>query len=265
MKQSLVFLVCVFLITSCATSPTGRQQLVLMPDNQMNSLGVQSFTQMKSEVPVETDAKANTYVKCIANAIIKANADKLNERSWEIVVFRSKDVNAFALPGGKIGVYTGILPVAKTPSQLAAVLGHEVGHVLARHGNERVSEGLATQGIMLAADQAFKNSNNRSLIMAGLGLGAQFGVLLPHSRAHESEADLIGLEFMARAGFDPQQSVALWQNMGQVGGGSQPPEWMSTHPAHGTRIRDLQSKIPSVMGLYNASKDSGPAKNCGVL
>ncbi|MBX9765862.1 MAG: M48 family metallopeptidase [Bdellovibrionales bacterium] len=252
----------ILLLAGCATSPTGRSQMMLLPNEQVSAMGVQSFNEMKTTIPIEKDPRINTYVKCIADLILESNRDRLQEPSWEVVVFRSKDVNAFALPGGKIGVYTGILPVAKTANQLAAVMGHEVGHVIARHGNERVSTGLAAQGALMAADVAFRNSKSRGLIMGAFGLGAQYGVILPHSRTQESEADVVGLELMARAGFDPRESVALWQNMGAAAGGSAPPEWMSTHPSSESRIKELQGRIPGALPIYEGAVRQGRTANC---
>jgi predicted Zn-dependent protease len=255
-------LITLTLSLSCATSPTGRSQLILLPDSQLDQMGVASFAEMKKTVPIETSTRENAYVKCIVDALLNANRDQVGDRSWEVVVFRSKDVNAFAVPGGKIGVYTGILDVAKTADQLSAVLGHEVGHVIARHGNERVSAGLGAQLGLMTAGELFKNSSSREAIMAGLGLGAQFGVLLPHSRAHETESDYIGQKMMAKAGFDPRESVQLWKNMAAASGGGAPPEWMSTHPANSTRIAQLESNMPEAINLYNQAVAQGRNPKC---
>ncbi len=247
---------------ACSSSPTGRKQLTLMPDGQMNSMGVQAFDALKKEVPVETDAAMNAYVKCIAIPITRVAVDDTGVKDWEIVVFRDKSANAFALPGGKIGVHTGILAVAKTPSQLAAVLGHEVGHVIARHGNERVSQGLIAQGISTVAAVSLKDKKYQPLVLAGLGIGAQVGYILPHSRGHESEADMIGLDLMAQAGFDPRESTQLWRNMGAAAGGSAPPEFLSTHPSNETRIQGLESGIPAALPKYQAVLNAGRAPKC---
>lgn len=254
-------LIIVSIFSACATSPTGRKQLMILPDSQMNSMGAQSFDQMKGQTPIERDSNINQYVKCVAMAVAKEASEAANVDNWEVVVFKDNTANAFALPGGKIGVHTGILPVAKTPGQLAAVLGHEVGHVIARHGNERVSQGLVTQGGMAAVASATKDSASKTAVLAGLGLGAQFGVLLPFSRKHESEADLIGLELMAKAGFNPGEASELWKNM-SAGGGKQPPQWMSTHPSHETRIKDLESAAPKMMPDYERAKAAGKNPNC---
>jgi predicted Zn-dependent protease len=249
-------------LAACATSPLGRHQLMIIGDAQMNQMGLQSFDQLKHDTPIETNPGINAYVKCIATPITKIASTRIEVPSWEIVVFRSKEVNAFALPGGKIGVYTGILPVTKTAAQLAAVLGHEVGHVIAKHGAERVSEGMLAEGLTTAAGIGFKDKAYQPLILAGLGVGAQYGYLLPHSRTQESEADLIGVDLMAQAGFDPRESVALWRNMSATSGGKAPSEWLSTHPSNEHRIAALQVAIPAALPKYEAAVKSGRAPNC---
>jgi predicted Zn-dependent protease len=237
------------LASGCATSPTGRKQFITQSDDQVNEMGVQAFDEMKQKQPISRDPKVTAFVKCVANEITAVYPQK---QEWEVVVFESPEVNAFALPGGKIGVYTGILKVTTDPAQLAAVLGHEVGHVWARHSNERLSEqGLvAMAGAIPAAIFKDPDSKSYQLSMAALGAGAQFGFVLPHSRTQESEADSIGLNLMAKAGFDPQQAVQLWQNMSKAGG-SQPPQFMSTHPSNSTRIEALQSKMGPALAAYN--------------
>ncbi len=244
-------------LTGCATSPEGRSQLMIVPDSKMNEMGVQAFTDMKRKEKIDTNSNDNAFVKCVAGAITDALPDK---RQWEVVVFQDVQVNAFALPGGKIGVLSGLLKVTTTPDQLGAVLGHEVGHVLARHGAERASEQLLEQGGASALGRILSNpdSNAYPLVMAGLGLGAQYGIAMPHSRTQESEADAIGLELMAKAGFDPRQAVELWHNMDKAGGG-QPPEWLSDHPANARRIDDLNARMPNALALY---KESGRHPNC---
>lgn len=253
MKTSSIFCSFVFsaVTLSCATSPTGRKQLVAMPESQMSEMGVQAFTELKKQTPVSKDAGATTYVRCVASQITSVLPEK---QTWEVVLFENPEPNAFALPGGKIGVHTGMLKVATNASQLAAVLGHEVGHVIAQHSNERVSETMAVQLAQVGASALFKDPNSKAYQygMAAFGLGAQFGVLLPHSRTQESEADVIGLDLMSKAGFDPRQSVELWRNMEKAGGG-QPPEFMSTHPSHGTRIEGLQAGMGKAMATFQAT------------
>ena len=251
----LILLLAAVVVTACATSPTGRKQLILLGDSQMNSMGVQAFTALKTETPAEADPKINAYVKCVVSPLTKVVDADGKGRNWEVVVFKSDQVNAFALPGGKIGVYTGIMKAAQTADQLAAVVGHEIGHVLARHGSERVSQALAAQGLLTAGGMVAGTESKRNQIILGLaGVGAQVGMLY-YSRDQESESDLIGLDIMARAGFDPRQSVNLWQNMKTAAGGkAAPPEFMSTHPSNERRIRDLQANIPKALPAYDAVK-----------
>lgn len=227
-------------------------------------MGQQSFDELKRKIPIENDLRTNTYVRCIADAITAIAQQKTDRKSWEVIVFKDASANAFALPGGKIGVHTGILKIASTPNQLAAVLGHEVAHVIAQHGAERVSQALATQGGLIVADVLLDQKNkNRSLVLAAIGLGAQFGVLLPFSRKHESEADEIGLQLMAQAGFAPTESITLWQNMSKAGG-ARPPEFMSTHPSNKTRIQNLQASMTNANGLYERARASGQNPNCAL-
>jgi len=253
-------------MAACATSPLGRRQFQIVPDAMMDQMGSQSFTQLKSQTPVERDPAWNTYVRCITLPLIRESGSKIPPDQWEIVVFRDRTANAFALPGGKIGVHTGIFPVAKTDGQLAAVLGHEVGHVLAGHGNERVSQSLgvnlglsALSGLLSSRDEG--DRGNKNILIAALGMGAQIGVLLPFSRTHESEADLIGLDLMARSGFDPRESAALWRNMIALNGRGGP-ELLSTHPASENRIRALEENFSSAIPKFEAAKAEGRLPHC---
>jgi predicted Zn-dependent protease len=257
------------LVAGCATSPLGRSQLMLVGDSEMDKLGVQAFEQLKGQSQVSGDPQANAYVTCVAHAVISAIDPKDipgEPGPWEVRVFQDETANAFALPGRKIGVHTGLLAVAKNQDQLATVIGHEVGHVLARHGAERVSDQYATQiaasgvGVVLGA-LGDPSSPTHGLAMAALGVGAQ-GVVLKFSRTQESEADAIGLDRMARAGFDPRESVALWQNMEAAAKGSRPPEFLSTHPSPSTRIQDLQQRIPEAIPLSEQAHAQGRHPRC---
>ncbi len=232
-------------LTACSASPTGRNQLLLFSDQDMSGLGAQSFEQMKSQQKISTDKKINSYVQCVTTAITRNVPQQKGFSDWEVVVFESDQVNAFALPGGKIGVYTGLLNVAANQDQLATVIGHEIAHVLADHSNERLSQSqLANAGLQITnvALGASEYAQYQGVTMAALGLGVQYGVLMPYGRTQESEADIVGLELMAKAGFDPRQSIDLWKNMAKAAGGKQPPELLSTHPSHSTRIQDLSAK-----------------------
>lgn len=253
-----------FALASCATSPEGRSQLKLLPEDQIDSMGVQSFEQIKQQTAETKDPKLTAYIQCIANAIIPQLDEDNNPGQWEVRVFADDQANAFALPGNKIGVYEGLLKYAVNQHQVATVMGHELAHVIAQHGNERVSEQLAAQaGLTIAAvalGSSSTSDDNKKLILAGLGLGVQYGVILPFSRTHESEADLIGVDLMARSGFDPRESVKLWQNMAKAG--AQPPEFLSTHPSSATRIKDLNERMPRALDLYNKARAQNRMPNC---
>jgi predicted Zn-dependent protease len=260
-----ICIVCIVLaFSSCATSPEGRSQLKLLPDDQVNSMGVQSFEQIKQDTPESKNESMRAYVQCIADAIIPQLDNDNDPAAWEVRVFADDQANAFALPGNKIGVYEGLFKYAVNQHQVAAVMGHELAHVIAKHGNERVSDQLAAQAGMAIAAIAIGASetskDQKALILAGLGLGVQYGVILPFSRTHESEADLIGLDLMASSGFDPEESVRLWQNMASAGG--QPPEFLSTHPSSATRIKDLNARMPRALDIYGKARAENRKPNC---
>lgn len=247
-------------LVACATSPLGRRQLLLMPAAQMDQMGLTAYSQLKQQTPLSTNQTQIAYVRCISNALT-ATLD--GGQNWEINLFEDPTANAFALPGGFMGVHTGLLRVAQNQSQLAAVIGHEIGHVLAQHSNERVSiESATSTGLQLLQALAGEESPQKQMVFAALGVGAQFGVAMPFSRKHEAEADLIGLEMMAKAGFDPRQAISLWQNM-SAGGGKEPPEFLSTHPSNDTRIQGLTSYLPKVMPYYEQAQAAGRMPKCG--
>ncbi|MGQ0699563.1 MAG: M48 family metallopeptidase [Panacagrimonas sp.] len=259
MRRILIVTAAVALV-ACATSPLGRKQLIIVSESSIAEQGIASFRQMQKQIPQSTDVRTVRYVQCIADNIT-AQVPGLREKgelsipaSWEVGVFASKDVNAFALPGGKMGVFTGLLGVAKTQDQLAAVMGHEVAHVLARHSQERASAGIPAQiGGAVASVYGLGQ-------LYGLGVSALF--LNPYSRSHETEADLLGLDLMAKAGFDPRGAVALWQNMSKLGG-AKPPEILSTHPSDATRTADLNARMKSALDLYVAALGQGRKPKCG--
>ena len=244
-------------MNGCSKSPMGRRQLTMMPANQMDQMGVQAFENQKKNLPISRDPAANRMVRCVSDMLTKRVRG-----NWEVVVFNEKSPNAFALPGGKIGVHTGLLKVAQNQHQLAAVIGHEIAHVLAQHSNERVSQQFAVQGsLALTEALAGVTTGTGQTLMGLLGVGAQYGILMPYGRSQESEADLIGLDLMADSGFDPRESVALWVNMGKTGG-AKPPEFLSTHPSHGTRITDLRARMPSAVQKWNQAKAHGRNPSC---
>ena len=236
-------------LTGCQTTASGRRALILVPESQMLSLGAQAYTEMKSKNKRSAHARWTSLVKKIGWDIARASGKKYK---WEFELFDApKTVNAFCLPGGKVGVYTGILPIARTNAGLAAIMGHEVAHAVLRHGAERMSQQLALKGILTLGGAVFGNSKYKGLIMGSLGLGAKFGVMLPYSRKHESEADRIGLMYMAKAGYNPKEAVGLWVRMARAG--KTPPELLSTHPDPIKRSKALNALIPSVMKYYNAA------------
>jgi predicted Zn-dependent protease len=246
------------MLAGCATSPTGRSQLMLMPESEMTEMGQQAFMSIKKDTPVDKNATVNSYVQCVGQAITR----EVGRGRWEIVVFEDKDANAFALPGNKIGVNSGLLKVAKNQDQLATVVGHEVAHVLSHHANERVSQRFAVQeGLALISALANPRSGTGQSMMGLLGAGAQYGILMPYSRVQESEADRLGLDLMAKAGFNPRESLNLWKNMTQAGG-AQPPEFLSTHPSYSTRITDLNAHLPVALRLQQRALQLGRHPSC---
>ena len=241
----LKILVLAAALTGCMTTPeTGRRQLILFPAEQMTTLGLQSFQDIKKQTPVSRDAAANAILQRVGQRIA-AVAD-LQGAQWEFVLFESRELNAFCLPGGKVGVYTGILPVTRDEAGLAAVIGHEVAHAVLRHGNERMSTSTAVQGIgaLVGGGIAAYSSNPRAVqAFQGLyGVASGVGLELPHSRDQESEADRVGLRYMARAGYDPESALDFWQRFaaynGQQGGKGTPgfpahaPDGCHASPGH---------------------------------
>ena len=232
------------LLTACVTSsPTGRNQVLLFDGSEMAELGANSFAELKKQETINQDPKVNTYVQCVSKQITDTLGKQPDFSDWEVVVFESDQVNAFALPGGKIGVYTGLLKVAKNQDQLATVIGHEIAHVQANHSNERLSTSKLTGYGTQLGQIALESTEYQEIGMTALGLGVQYGVIMPYGRAQESESDILGLHLMHEAGFDATQSVELWKNMAVAAGGSEPLEFLSTHPSNETRINNLQNEF----------------------
>ena len=242
------------LLSGCLTVPeTGRRQVMLISSSQEMQLGLSAFQQMKKETPVSRDPAVNAMVQRVGRRI--AAVAELPGAQWEFVVFDSKQANAFCLPGGKVGIYTGILPITKDEAGLATVIGHEIAHAVARHGAERVSEGilLQTGGGLLGASLSSADPRTQVLVMTAYGIGAKVGRELPHSRGQESEADHIGLIYMARAGYDPEAAVGFWQRFAdhsrsQGGGGT--PAFLRTHPLDTVRIQQIQQWLPEAKANY---------------
>ena len=254
---------CTALLAGCSSNPLGRSQLLLFPEDKMAEMGTLAYQELQTTTPASTDGRANDYVNCVAEAIINANPE-LAKQSWEITLFDSDQANAFALPGGKLGVYTGMLKVAKNQDQLAAVVGHELAHVVARHGNERVSANYASQGVLQAVAIAAGGAGGAQSELFGLlGTGAQVGVLLPFGRKQETEADLIGLDYMANAGFRPAEASNLWRNMSAAAGKSTQPAFLSTHPAASDRIKRLDERAPLADQAATKARLAGRNPQCG--
>lgn len=251
MKIKLAICLAVITLAGCTTSSTGRSQLMMMSESDLNKMGNASFEEMKTKEKISQSPEINRYVQCVANAITVNVPKSAHDGAWEVVVFDSEQVNAFALPGGKIGVYTGILKVAENQDQLGAIIGHEVAHVIEHHSNERLSSNQVSQMGLSIVSVVLESQNieSRNMVMAGLGLGVQYGVLMPYGRSHESEADIVGQDLMAESGFDPKGSIKLWQNMAKQSTGA-PPEFMSTHPSNATRIKQLTEHLPKSTPIF---------------
>lgn len=241
---------------------TGRQQLNLIPRQTMLALSYQQYGEFLSQARLSSNREQVELVrrvgKRIQNAVEKYFAEQgLSEQlegyEWEFNLVESNQVNAWCMPGGKVVFYTGILPITKDETGIAVVMGHEIAHAIAEHGNERMSKALLAELGGVALDVALKDKpqETRMLFLAAYGLGAQFGVLLPFSRMQESEADRLGLIFMAMAGYDPRAAIDFWRRMAAVGG-AKPPEFFSTHPSDETRIRELQAAMPEALKYYNS-------------
>ncbi len=255
-----VFSLMVLLAVGCTTTQlTQRPQLLLIPDAQVNSLAMDSYRQTLAESKILSEGKEADLVQRVGARLAQATQRYLSERgvpdpgfAWEFnLIDDPQTVNAWCMPGGKVAVYTGLLPIAQNEDALAVVIGHEIAHAVAKHGNERMSQALAQQGLaeLASAATANKSAHMRTVIQQLYGIGSQVGVLLPYSRLHENEADWIGLDLAAMGGYDPRAAIPLWQRMASSGG-PRPPQFLSTHPDPTTRIQRLQEHLPQSLALY---------------
>lgn len=241
-------------LTGCYVVPeTGRKSLILTSPAEDAAMGAQEFASLRSKEKVSDNPILNDRVRRVGKRIAEAVGNDLPSAKWEFVVFEAKDVNAFALPGGKVGVYTGLLKVAETDDELAIVMGHEIAHVTARHGAERMTEMLGAALGAAILEVSTQNSSKRDAWRIGYGLAAT-GTTLKFSRNHESEADYIGLRYAAKAGYDPRAAVDFWQKMAKQKEGAKLPAFLSTHPSDEQRIANLEKAIPAVLPLYETAK-----------
>jgi predicted Zn-dependent protease len=252
--QTLPACLLLLLLAACATVPeTGRKQLLLVGSAEEMQLGLSEFDKIKQSTPISRDATTIALLQRVGKRI--AAVAPLPGANWEFVLFDdAKTANAFCLPGGKVGVYTGILPITRDESGLATVIGHEVAHAVARHGAERISEGLLLQLGGVALDTALQSNTEatRNIVLGAYGVGGQVGVQLPQSRGQELEADHLGLLYMARAGYDPRPAVDFWRRFAAWGAqqGGRPPEFLSTHPVDERRIAQLETLMPQAVADY---------------
>ncbi len=251
---SVLLVLLVAIPLGCETVPyTGRRQIQLVSPSEEAQMGVQSFQQIVGKATLSTDSQINAMVQRVGSRI--AAVTDLGYQ-WEFRVIQDdKQANAFALPGGKVAVYTGMLSITRDEPGLAAVLGHEIAHVLARHGGERLSQQMGVQTVtQVLAGMSSSNPATVQLVSAALGAGASVGVLLPWGRAQESEADHLGLILMAKAGYDPRASLELWKRMAEAAKGQRPAEFLSTHPAEATRIQQIEGWLPEALTYYRPAR-----------
>jgi len=260
--RKLWFLILPLLFLDCSRVPiTGRRQLNLIKSSQLNTMAFDNYRQTLSQSKLSDNAEWTRWVKEVGEEIKTAVEHYLAQEgaselvkgyAWEFNLIAEQTVNAWAMPGGKVAFYEGIMPICQNREGVAVVMGHEVAHAIAQHGNERMSQGLMQQagGVALAVAVADQPAETQNLFMGAYGVGSQLGVMLPFSRKHESEADHLGIIFMAMAGYDPTQAPDFWQRMANLSKGEQPPEFLSTHPGHDTRIENLQGWMPEAMKYY---------------
>jgi predicted Zn-dependent protease len=272
MKNLLILSMIFLILLGCATVPiTGRKQLALIPDSQILPLSFSSYEQVLRESKLSSNQEQVNIVKNVGSKIQLAveefmaqnnMSDELKGYEWEFNLIEEDVMNAWCMPGGKVAFYTGIMPVCQDEAGVAVVMGHEVAHAVANHGGERMSQGLVQQlgGVALAVALKDKPQETQALFYTAYAVGSTYGAMLPYSRLHESEADKLGLIFMAMAGYDPHEAPKFWQRMKAQSQGGQPPEWMSTHPSHDTRIQNLNDYIPKAMKYYKKEQKNQEIK-----
>jgi predicted Zn-dependent protease len=255
-------LIALMVSVSCNTVPlSGRKQMAFLPETTLAEMSMTSYREFLASHKISTDKEKTAMIKNAGHRISSAVENYLHEQGmssriaefqWEFNLIEDDMVNAWAMPGGKIAFYTGILPVTANNDGIAVVMGHEIAHVVARHGNERMSQQLLVQtgGLALSVALRERPAETRNMFMAAYGVGSAVGVVLPYSRSHEREADRLGLIFMAMAGYNPQEAVAFWERMERLSGSAGPPEFLSTHPSSAGRIRDIKTFLPEAMKYF---------------
>ena len=253
-RSSLVLVLPIVLATLLLSACS----LPIYSESELESESGEAFQEMRAQIPAATDARLIAYVNCVSADIVQQLEKPYSEEDWEVVLFEGEDINAFAMPGGRIGVYTGLLAVAENQDQLAAVIGHEVAHVTLQHSLKRANREATTQGGVILGTVVLGAGPGVGDLVS---MGAQLGLSLPFSRANETEADTIGLNYMADAGFNPSASIQLWKNMAaknKLGA----PQFLSTHPSGDSRIQDLVRQLPEALKRYNAAQAAGRKPNC---
>jgi predicted Zn-dependent protease len=264
-KSKLIIFIIIFIITACSrVLISNRRQLSLIPNSSMLQMSFDQYGQFLEENVISADVKKTAMVKRVGKNIQKAVEqyfiennleEELKNYDWEFNLVESNEVNAWCMPGGKVVFYTGILPLTKDENGIAVIMGHEIAHAIAGHGNERMSQGLVAQlgGVALAVALSEKPEQTQQLWMSAFGAGTQLGVLLPFSRLHENEADHLGLIFMSMAGYNPNHAISFWRRMAEMKGGQAPPEFISTHPSDENRIAQIEKLMPEALKYYNAA------------
>ncbi|MDR4499156.1 MAG: M48 family metallopeptidase [Candidatus Scalindua sp.] len=261
-KTPIGFILLCFFILSCTSVPlTGRRQLDIIPSDTMLSTSFQQYEEFLKSNKISTNQVQINMVKSVGGRIQKAvekymsdnqMSSRLKNYNWEFNLIENPEANAWCMPGGKVVVYTGILPITKDENGLAVVMGHEIAHAIAKHGDERMSQGLIAEFGTAAISKALQSSPEvtQKLWMNAFGVGTQYGILLPYSRVHESEADHLGLIFMAMAGYDPHTAVGFWERMASMKGSANVPEFLSSHPSDQNRIKNIKAEMPEAIGYY---------------
>ncbi|MCC5789429.1 MAG: M48 family metallopeptidase [Opitutales bacterium] len=250
------FFLLAVLISGCHTVPeTGRRAFTILSVQEEITLGSEAFAEIKKAENISSDQEKNAMLQRVGERIARVAEVDMPQAEWEFVLFENDAVNAFALPGGRIGFYTGMWKVAENEEDIAVIMGHEIAHVTARHGAERLSQSLAIMAVGIGVQQAVRDRSKETqmAVMLAYGAGTTLGLQLPHSRRNESEADEIGLYYMARAGYDPRVAPTFWEKMEAHAGGGSPPEFLSTHPSHGRRVQDLERAMPRALDYYRAA------------